>query len=89
MVQYSGLSDLLDKVRYFLSHDDERERIASNGYRTAIENHTYTHRAREICDVMSRHLNDSTVPPFRTNLALYSYGVREAVHRIKNRLRFT
>jgi spore maturation protein CgeB len=88
LVQYSDLNDLFDKIQYFLSHEEERERIASNGYQTAIENHTYTHRAREICDVMSKYMDSDAGSSLSRGLALHSYGVRETIHRIKNRLRF-
>jgi spore maturation protein CgeB len=33
VVSYQNADDLIDKVKYYLIHDDERERIALNGFR--------------------------------------------------------
>jgi len=33
VVSYQNADDLIDKVKYYLVHDDERERIALNGFR--------------------------------------------------------
>jgi spore maturation protein CgeB len=33
VVAYQGADDLIDKVKYYLAHDTERERIALNGFR--------------------------------------------------------
>lgn len=34
-VPFDGASDMLDKIRYYLAHEDERARIAATGLRTA------------------------------------------------------
>jgi len=36
-VPFSDNKDLVDKVRYYLAHDDEREEIAANGHRKVTE----------------------------------------------------
>lgn len=77
LVQYEGLTDLLDKIGYYLRHDDEREQIAQNGHRTAINNHTYTHRAKEIVDVMSRYVKEECRMPVRKDWAFQLYGLSE------------
>ena len=47
IVTYEDTEDAILKIRYYLKHSDERERIAKAG---AIEarNHTYTKRAEKI-----------------------------------------
>lgn len=41
---YSDTDELIDKCAYYLSHSDEREKIAANGYKKVNAAHTYTHR---------------------------------------------
>lgn len=41
---FDGPDDLPDKVRYWLEHDEERQRVAEAGYRRVISEHTYDHR---------------------------------------------
>ena len=43
-VYYIDYDDLLAKVEYYLSHDEEREAIARSGYAKVKKNHTYQHR---------------------------------------------
>lgn len=45
LVTYSGEDDLMDKIRYYLEHEEERLRIAANGLAKVREHHTYRHRA--------------------------------------------
>ena len=40
--------DLLQKIEYYLTHDDERVAIAENGFHRLEANHTYYHRVEEI-----------------------------------------
>lgn len=49
---YNGLDEMIDKARYYLAHDDEREQIAEAGYREAITKHTYLHRVRTVLDTI-------------------------------------
>jgi len=43
-VQFEGPDDLFGKIDYYLSHEEERARIAEEGHQFTIQNHTYTHR---------------------------------------------
>ncbi len=45
---FDDTSDLIDKIRYYLSHEGERARIAEAGYARTIREHTYAHRFEEI-----------------------------------------
>jgi len=44
--------DLLEKVRYYLAHEAEREAIARAGQARTLAQHTYRHRAQSILEVM-------------------------------------
>lgn len=50
IVTYEDDSDLLHKIEYFLSHEEERSRIAHAGSARAQKEHTYLHRAQVILD---------------------------------------
>lgn len=51
-VFFENKSDLLDKIAYYLDHEDERAQIARNGYEKTAARHTYVHRAEEIIQVL-------------------------------------
>lgn len=40
-VYFSDPEDLLDKIEYYLSHEQERKEIAQNGYQKVLENYSY------------------------------------------------
>jgi spore maturation protein CgeB len=48
IVCYESTQDLIDKVTYYLNHDDEREAIAEAGYIKTIDKHTYERRFTDI-----------------------------------------
>lgn len=47
-VYYTDNEDLIYKIDYYLSHPEEREAIARNGYQKVKDNHAYMHRIKEI-----------------------------------------
>ncbi|MFH2069036.1 MAG: glycosyltransferase [Candidatus Omnitrophota bacterium] len=57
LVQFKDTEDLMKKARYFLDHEEEREAIAARGHAAALQNHTYTHRARQIIETVSHCLD--------------------------------
>jgi spore maturation protein CgeB len=44
VAMFDGVDDLIDKARYWMEHDDERQRVADAGYRRVLSEHTYDHR---------------------------------------------
>lgn len=44
LVLYDSLDDMAKKLRYYIEHDDEREKIAASGYNKVISEHTILHR---------------------------------------------
>ena len=47
-VYYESKEDLLSKIDYYLSHEDERACIARNGHDKVAAQHTFRHRVREM-----------------------------------------
>lgn len=48
MVLYSGIDDYINKIKYYISHNEEREAIARAGYERTIREHTYEKRFEDI-----------------------------------------
>ena len=53
LVCFDGPEDLCEKVGYYLEHEEERKRIAWNGYRKVREKHSYIERIRTILDTVA------------------------------------
>ena len=49
-VMYDSLDDMVDKAKYYLAHDYERERIAEAGFQEVRAKHTFAHRAKQVLD---------------------------------------
>ena len=49
-VYYDSKEDLLGKIDYYLTQEEERKRIAENGHNKIAARHTYRHRVREMLD---------------------------------------
>lgn len=45
---FRGVDDLIQKTRYYLEHEDERETIAKAGYQRTLREHTYEQRFNQI-----------------------------------------
>lgn len=52
IVIFKGYKDLIQKIRYYLEHDKEREAIASAGYNRTIKEHTYEKRFNDMFKIM-------------------------------------
>lgn len=52
LVCFDGIEDMRDKVKYYLSHEEERAEIARNGYEKVKEHHTYVDRLSKILKII-------------------------------------
>ncbi len=48
IICYENLNDLINKINYFLKHEEEREDVAKRGYERSIKEHTYEKRFKTI-----------------------------------------
>ena len=48
LVLFKTHDEAVEKAKYYLAHDEERNAIAEAGYKEFLEKHTYAHRANEI-----------------------------------------
>lgn len=49
---YTNKEEMLEKIKYYLAHDEERETIAAKGKALAQSKHTYIDRARRIVEMV-------------------------------------
>lgn len=57
IVLFKSLNDLREKVSYYLSHNQERDRIAENGYNTAYKEYTYKERFKQLFNILNEKGN--------------------------------
>ncbi len=50
-VYYENKEDLLQKIDYYLLHEEERKAIAKRGHGKVVKEHTYRHRVKEMLDL--------------------------------------
>lgn len=55
LVIFEGKEDLLQKVQYFLEHEEERKRIAEHGYQKVKKHHTYFVRLQQMFCILEEH----------------------------------
>ena len=53
---YCSLEELIDKCNYYLKHEDERNKIARQGYETVNRFHTYSHRITEMIRIITTNM---------------------------------
>lgn len=47
-VGYTSEGEMRDKIKYYISHEEERTRMAIKAYEICIAKHTYTYRMRDL-----------------------------------------
>lgn len=63
LVLFDTSKECAEKIKYYLSHQKEREKIAIQGYRYGLEHHTYVARAQTILDEVADLLNNPAWAP--------------------------
>lgn len=85
LVHFDSLEDLIQKLQYYLTHDQERESIARHGHASALDGHTYTHRSQEIVEIMSKYVppeKEVAIPMVKQGTGLHLYGISEPIWRL-------
>lgn len=52
LVTYKTLDEMVEKAKYFIEHDDEREAIAKAGHEEFAAKHAYKHRVEKILEIV-------------------------------------
>jgi spore maturation protein CgeB len=53
IVYFDSLDECVSKINYYSSNDEERIRIANNGYKKVIANHTTTQRVNKLLSILN------------------------------------
>jgi spore maturation protein CgeB len=61
VVAFRSPEECIDKVRFYLAHDDARRRIAAAGQARCLREHTYEQRARAMLDVFEASMREREV----------------------------
>jgi spore maturation protein CgeB len=56
VVAYKNEDDLIERIRHYLAHDDERRRIAAAGQARTLREHTYAARVAELTGLLEARL---------------------------------
>ena len=52
ILTYKGISDLIGKITYYLSHPDEAEAVRKKGYERALRDHSWEMRFDKIFHIL-------------------------------------
>jgi len=56
VVTYKDSADLTEKIKYYLQHEDERQKIAKAGQKRTLTDHTYLKRMEELARIIKKYL---------------------------------
>jgi hypothetical protein len=56
VVPYVGVDDLVEKIRHFIEHEEERIKIAAAGQRRTLKEHTYANRVMQLAGMLESRL---------------------------------
>lgn len=53
---YKTKKELLEKINYYLTHEEERQKIAAAGQQRTLKDHTYKKRMIELINILNKYL---------------------------------
>jgi glycosyltransferase involved in cell wall biosynthesis len=56
VITYKDSSDLIEKVKYYLKHDKEKQKIAKAGQKRTLEDHAYGVRMKRLDEILKKYL---------------------------------
>lgn len=58
LVMYTSMEDLIEKVEYYLNHEEEREQIAQNGYKKLKEKFDLSNAVEEMFSMIDKYVHN-------------------------------
>jgi FkbM family methyltransferase len=68
LATYKDPEELLDKIQYYLVHEEVRERIAATGRQEAVTKHTYRQRMATLLEEVEKRLSQTGAPGLRRRI---------------------
>jgi len=56
VVVYNSPEDLLRKIEYYLTHDEERKKITKAGQKRTLREHIYKRRMKELANILQKYI---------------------------------
>ena len=56
VVTYKTVEEAVNKIKYYLLHEEERKQIAAAGQKRTLDEHTYYNRMHELINIISNYL---------------------------------
>jgi spore maturation protein CgeB len=79
IVVYRDDADLLEKIAYYLAHEEEREAIARAGQKRTLKEHTYVHRAAKLVEIVNSP-EFRMLAPMRTASSSERWAARREIY---------
>jgi len=54
LIRFDNPGELVEKIKYYLDHPDERKEVAKQGREEVLKNHTYKHRIKKLLSVVEK-----------------------------------
>jgi predicted SAM-dependent methyltransferase/glycosyltransferase involved in cell wall biosynthesis len=87
IVLFNGKKDLIDQIKYYLSHEDERQEIANNGHLRCVNEYSLEKRAGELDKIIRNNMEEkkwASEKPFQVNLQS-DYQIINEIHELLNK----
>lgn len=74
LVTYGPKDNLKEIIDYYLSHEEEREKITEAGHKLVLEKHTYWHRVQTMLEIIKQNGYEQSAPMRSKNKAQVFLG---------------
>ena len=85
LVEGANLSEMMDRIRYYLNRPEERANISNCGFQFLQEQHSYKHRAKTLSTSLNTLVGQAEIPPMAFNQSVLNRArFEESLFRLSN-----